>query len=150
MKCNCCSNKNYDICCGRFHRKEGIPDTPEQLMRSRYAAYALGLADYILDTYTAKEQENHSIKDISEFANSCQFVRLEIINCPTSDQVEFKAYYLFEGKLGALHERSNFVQEDGRWKYRDGELFPHAEVKITRNDPCPCESGKKYKQCHLK
>ena len=25
-----------------------------------------------------------------------------------------------------------------------------AEVKIGRNDPCPCGSGKKYKQCHGK
>lgn len=24
------------------------------------------------------------------------------------------------------------------------------ENKIGRNDPCPCSSGKKYKQCHLK
>jgi preprotein translocase subunit SecA len=23
-------------------------------------------------------------------------------------------------------------------------------VKIGRNDPCPCGSGKKYKQCHGK
>ena len=22
------------------------------------------------------------------------------------------------------------------------------ETKINRNDPCPCGSGKKYKQCH--
>ena len=26
----------------------------------------------------------------------------------------------------------------------------HAEPKIGRNDPCPCGSGKKYKQCHGK
>jgi len=24
----------------------------------------------------------------------------------------------------------------------------HVEKKIERNDPCPCGSGKKYKQCH--
>ena len=26
----------------------------------------------------------------------------------------------------------------------------HVEKKIGRNDPCPCGSGKKYKQCHGK
>jgi preprotein translocase subunit SecA len=26
--------------------------------------------------------------------------------------------------------------------------FERAGVKIGRNDPCPCGSGKKYKQCH--
>jgi preprotein translocase subunit SecA len=25
-----------------------------------------------------------------------------------------------------------------------------AEKKVGRNDPCPCGSGKKYKQCHGK
>ena len=26
---------------------------------------------------------------------------------------------------------------------------PRHIKKIGRNDPCPCESGKKYKDCHL-
>ena len=25
---------------------------------------------------------------------------------------------------------------------------PQRNVKVGRNDPCPCGSGKKYKQCH--
>ena len=33
----------------------------------------------------------------------------------------------------------------------DDKVAPlHAGVKIGRNDPCPCGSGKKYKQCHGK
>jgi preprotein translocase subunit SecA len=28
------------------------------------------------------------------------------------------------------------------------EPFERAAVKVGRNDPCPCGSGKKYKQCH--
>ncbi len=30
------------------------------------------------------------------------------------------------------------------------ETFMRSEKKIGRNDPCPCGSGKKYKQCHGK
>jgi preprotein translocase subunit SecA len=26
--------------------------------------------------------------------------------------------------------------------------FTRATQKVGRNDPCPCGSGKKYKQCH--
>jgi preprotein translocase subunit SecA len=26
--------------------------------------------------------------------------------------------------------------------------FVRASAKVGRNDPCPCGSGKKYKQCH--
>ncbi len=29
-----------------------------------------------------------------------------------------------------------------------GEPFVRADPKISRNDPCPCGSGKKYKKCH--
>ncbi|MEL6393064.1 MAG: SEC-C metal-binding domain-containing protein, partial [Bacteroidota bacterium] len=28
------------------------------------------------------------------------------------------------------------------------ETFQRAGVKVGRNDPCPCGSGKKYKKCH--
>jgi len=28
--------------------------------------------------------------------------------------------------------------------------YVRANVKVGRNDPCPCGSGKKYKQCHGK
>ena len=27
------------------------------------------------------------------------------------------------------------------------EIIPVAQKKIARNEPCPCGSGKKYKQC---
>ena len=31
---------------------------------------------------------------------------------------------------------------------KSGDPFVRSDKKIGRNDPCPCESGKKYKQCH--
>jgi len=34
------------------------------------------------------------------------------------------------------------VEEEAPQTYR------RAEPKVGRNDPCPCGSGKKYKQCH--
>jgi preprotein translocase subunit SecA len=30
------------------------------------------------------------------------------------------------------------------------ETFTRAQPKVGRNEPCPCGSGKKYKQCHGK
>jgi preprotein translocase subunit SecA len=32
----------------------------------------------------------------------------------------------------------------------ESETYERAGAKIGRNDPCPCGSGKKYKQCHGK
>ena len=31
---------------------------------------------------------------------------------------------------------------------RDEQSVEHFEKKVARNEPCPCGSGKKYKQCH--
>ncbi|MDX8401568.1 MAG: SEC-C metal-binding domain-containing protein, partial [Mariprofundaceae bacterium] len=28
------------------------------------------------------------------------------------------------------------------------QTFRRKQPKVGRNDPCPCGSGKKYKQCH--
>ena len=36
----------------------------------------------------------------------------------------------------------------GRAERAKPETFRRQEKKIKRNDPCPCGSGKKYKQCH--
>ena len=50
--CKCGSSKLFEKCCGRFLSDGQQPRTPEQLMRSRYAAYALGNhGDYLLQTW---------------------------------------------------------------------------------------------------
>ena len=37
--CPCSSGQTYNDCCAPFHRHESLPQTAEQLMRSRYSAY---------------------------------------------------------------------------------------------------------------
>ncbi|HEX5804075.1 MAG TPA: YchJ family metal-binding protein, partial [Azospira sp.] len=44
--CPCGSDQPYARCCGRWHAGEPAPSA-EALMRSRYAAYVLGLSDYL-------------------------------------------------------------------------------------------------------
>ena len=49
------------------------------------------------------------------------------------------------------HEVSVFKKINNEWKYVAGEVIPttitRVGAKVGRNDPCPCGSGKKYKQC---
>ncbi|MBK7643243.1 MAG: SEC-C domain-containing protein [Planctomycetes bacterium] len=33
---------------------------------------------------------------------------------------------------------------------RPDKPFIHQAAKTGRNDPCPCGSGKKFKQCHMR
>lgn len=34
------------------------------------------------------------------------------------------------------------------WPSPSGAPLPRQVAKVGRNDPCPCGSGKKYKDCH--
>jgi preprotein translocase subunit SecA len=43
------------------------------------------------------------------------------------------------------HESANQLDEP-----EDSKSVIRTEAKVGRNDPCPCGSGKKYKQCHGK
>ena len=51
--CPCGLGAAYVECCGLYHAGplHLLAPTPEALMRSRYSAYALGLRDYVLDTW---------------------------------------------------------------------------------------------------
>ena len=50
--CICGSKKAFGACCARFLSGEQQAKTPEQLMRSRYSAYALGNhGEYLLRTW---------------------------------------------------------------------------------------------------
>jgi preprotein translocase subunit SecA len=39
-------------------------------------------------------------------------------------------------------------EDDNQPQPEIAETFKRGDAKIGRNDPCPCGSGKKYKQCH--
>ena len=83
-------------------------------MRSRYTAYALQNAQYLLDSW------HGSTRPASiHFDPSVQWIRLKIVNSG-SDRVEFLAIYRRQGKAHKLHENSRFVFQDGRWFYVDG------------------------------
>ena len=49
--CPCGTGTAYAACCGRFHTGTRRPPTALALMRSRYSAFALGLPDYLIDTW---------------------------------------------------------------------------------------------------
>ncbi|WP_225738296.1 YchJ family protein [Pseudoalteromonas aurantia] len=149
--CYCSDLQPYDKCCKPFIEGSNSPSSAEQLMRSRYSAYCIKNANYILNTYASSQQKMHNTTDILQFANEVSFIKLDVIKTSDNDlysYVEFKAHYLVEDKHCQLHENSRFVQECGLWKYLDGELFDPPEIKIGRNDLCPCGSSKKFKKCH--
>ena len=65
--------------------------------------------------------------------------------------VEFEAEYTSKGMHDIHHEIGGFKKINGEWLYSEGMMRPTTVVregrKIGRNEPCPCGSGKKYKNC---
>ena len=83
MLCPCKSQKNYEECCKHYHIG-GNPPTALALMRSRYSAYSLGLADYIIKTTHPNHPEFNQKPwewrdDILHFSKATEFIDLEIL-----------------------------------------------------------------------
>ena len=149
MKCYCGSQLEFFICCRPFTTTEQIPKTAEQLMRSRYSAFCEGHADYLVKTHWPVDEDSRAT--IQNTINNTRWIGLIVRDTRqggSSDSegwVEFIAFY-DENGIQQLHEKSHFKKIDGRWYYCNGEHLP--PVKLSRNDPCFCGSGKKYKKCH--
>ncbi|MBN2815700.1 MAG: SEC-C domain-containing protein [Campylobacterales bacterium] len=141
--CICGLDKEFLECCGGLLLYNRQAQTPEELMRSRYSAYVRGDAKYLLFTTVKENRYEDDLELIEEFATKVEWLKLDVLNA-IEDTVEFKAYYKDVQSIQLLHEKSNFIKEDGLWKYKDGELY---KTKIERNEACPCGSGKKYKKC---
>ena len=53
-------------------------------------------------------------------------------------------------RIGIRVGKDNGAAENAGREAQKVETFVRTEKKVGRNDPCPCSSGKKYKQCHGK
>lgn len=104
-------------------------------MRSRYSAYVLGLADYLLATWHPETRP-----PTMDLADGPKWLGLTVIATRQGLQdfgqvaaltepmsfatVEFVARYKVGGRAHRMHEISRFEQIDGRWYYLDGEQLP--------------------------
>ncbi|WP_153886323.1 YchJ family protein [Aliiglaciecola lipolytica] len=146
--CLCGSNIQFQHCCEPYLQQKQWPQTAEQLMRSRFSAYATQQYQYILDTYAQSQRDTLSVKELQQSDKETTWLRLQIVNCPDDHTVEFKAYSKFQNQFNLLHEISIFTLENQHWMYKEGELLADTgQVKLNRNDQCLCGSGKKYKKC---
>lgn len=125
--CICCRKKPFNKCCGRFLTAGLQAKTPEQLMRSRYSAYALGgYGEYLLTTWFSATAAGLTAADLSE--KNIKWVKLEVLSSrQTGDKatVEFNAFYQDSGhsEIQTMHEISVFQRTSGRWFYVGGEVI---------------------------
>ncbi|MCQ9121417.1 SEC-C motif-containing protein [Rodentibacter pneumotropicus] len=144
--CPCQSTKNYADCCGVFHHQQALPETAEQLMRSRYSAYVLKNIPYIVETTVPNQQSHLNVQALQDWADNTQWLGLQILKTETltkiQSAVEFNAVFQSEKGEQSHQERSIFVKIEGRWYFVDPTV-----ALPTMKQPCICGSGKKFKHC---
>jgi SEC-C motif domain protein len=148
--CACGSGRDFLECCAPALDGSRPPQTPEALMRSRYTAFTQGDAAYLEATHDAPREPGGRMA-LAAWARIVTWLGLEVQDAPPAQgeegEVAFVARYLEDGALVVLSERSRFHRKDGRWLYRDGKAST-VRTKVSRNGPCPCGSGVKFKACH--
>lgn len=120
-----CGGSAYEDCCGRYIDDGEIPETAEQLMRSRYSAYVLHKEPYLKATWHESTRPAETIAQ----DDGTKWLGLEVkkhLQAGDEATVEFVARYKVGGRAHRLHEVSRFVREDGRWFYVDGS-FPETQ-----------------------
>jgi SEC-C motif-containing protein len=120
--CLCGSGGTYAACCGPLHDNRVQAETAERLMRSRYAAYALGRLDHVYRTWHPRTRPDDLAPDPGTRWTGLT-VRATEAGQPGDDQgvVEFEAAYRTAAGPGVLHERSRFARRAGRWFYLGGD-----------------------------
>jgi SEC-C motif-containing protein len=131
-RCPCLSGEVYGECCGPYHRGQAQAPTAERLMRSRYSAFAVGDATYLLHSWHPDTRP-----DDLELDPAVRWYRLDILSrtgggvLDSEGTVEFEARYRMpaaasEGGVkvpgstaGVQRENSRFARLDGRWVYVD-------------------------------
>ena len=158
--CPCGLAKDFEECCEPFIAGAKECETAEELLRSRYSAYSQRIINYIMKTTHPKLKEEQNEKMVRDWANSCEWKELEIVNIDNGGKddeqgtIEFRAEYRENGIKKLHHEVALFTKVDSKWYFEDGQMPKQKQVinsgpKVKRNDPCPCGSGVKYKKCCL-
>lgn len=125
--CPCRSGERAEACCGPILAGERRAGTAEQLMRSRFTAFARGDLAHLLASWHPSTRP--AADDLAaSLGDGTRWLHLEILRTDAGgpfDQagtVEFRATARGpEGRI-VLHEVSRFVREDGAWLYLDGDV----------------------------
>lgn len=123
LPCPCGLGAPLANCCGRWHAGPLHLQAPtaEALMRSRYTAFTLAMADYLLATWHPRTRPA-----ALEFEPGLRWLGLQVkrhvVLAPDQALVEFVARSKTGGRAHRLHETSRFERINGHWLYVDGDL----------------------------
>lgn len=124
--CPCGSGKPYSHCCQPLHNGTSVAETAEQLMRSRYSAFATENVDYLVETHDKTTRSKTLKQELESSMGEVKWLRLEVMQTQagqandTEGTVQFTAHYLEDGRPGKMTELSKFKKKKGVWFYVSG------------------------------
>jgi SEC-C motif-containing protein len=132
MECPCKSHLSYAECCLPFHKGLAIPQTPTALMRSRFSAYALSLANYIIDTTdpSGPQYSPHTkqwLISIEHFSRTTAFQDLTILKSQMLNNSE--GTVTFHARLLSLTGEDLSFTEISLFKKKKGHWYYHSPIK---------------------
>jgi SEC-C motif-containing protein len=156
--CPCGTGKTYGRCCEPFIKGKKLPETAEQLMRSRYSAFVNVATDYIFETTHPEFRHDYDHQVTQDWAENSVWEGLTVVATrgggadEEEGDVEFIVNYVEKGLKHRHHELAHFKKHEGKWHFCDGAAVTQQPVvriggKVGRNDPCSCGSGVKFKKC---
>ena len=123
LACPCGTGKPCAACCGTIHDGRRPAATAVALMRSRYAAFALGLSEYLWRTWHPSTRPATVDLD-DDLVWTGLVIEDSTGGQPWDDAgtVRFTASWTSGRRSGTLRETSRFAFLDGAWVYVDGSI----------------------------
>ncbi|HTJ81055.1 MAG TPA: YchJ family metal-binding protein [Polyangiaceae bacterium] len=128
--CPCSSGKSYRECCQPLHKGVREGDAAADVVRARYAAYAVGDADFLWKTLHPRHEdkalpEELAKRSLSETAKTFKYTGLAIASEDVDGDVAFVRFHakVFErGRDHSFDEVSRFERTAEGWRYVSGEI----------------------------
>ena len=139
--CPCTSGKVYSECCKPLHDGSRQPEQGEELVRSRYAAFALGRVDYLVKTLHEDHPDRSKPPDRIELAlrtasASFKYMGLTIIESEPRDRdgacrVLYLARIFRRGQDVSFLELADFLHDGQGLRYRNGRTADASSMRTV-------------------
>lgn len=134
--CPCNSGHDYRACCGPLHRGHREAVSAVALMRSRYAAFALGEAEYLWRTLHADHEDRARPRELvvpalADARRTLRYMGLAILDAREDGgeaEVLFSATIFERGHDRSFVELSRFLHDGEGWRYLSGVTVPTARL----------------------
>jgi len=136
-KCPCGSGALYGDCCSPYHTGLKFPESPCNVLQTRYSAFYYRIIPYIISTThpVCRDFTENKIKWAKDLNKNGMFDSFEFVSLRPEPTVtpgidENEAFLEFRVKLRSrdgsgeetIHEKSRFLKEGDRWLYAGGEV----------------------------